>query len=141
MEEWQAAAKGIAVNEIPVARDGIAIYLNKTNPITVLTIQQLHEIFTDSLTNWRQIGGGDSPIILYGRENSSGTHAFFVQRILKGDDFADRCEPLPGTAAVVHAVANDANGIGYGGLAWVTSVKYEDQELTIHPARTRFLKP
>ncbi len=123
-ETQMMSAKGIDLRRFAVARDGVAVYLNKENPIRDLTIEQLREIYTDSINNWNQLGGKDNPIILYGRENNSGTFTFFRDRILGGEDFAERCEPLPGTASVVHAVAHDPNGIGYGGIAWASGIKY-----------------
>jgi phosphate transport system substrate-binding protein len=119
-----AATKGVKVNQLVVALDGIAIYLHKSNPIVDLTLSQLREIYTDRIANWKDLGGPDQPIILYGRENNSGTYTYFQKEILGGEDFAERCEPLPGTAAVVNAVAHDINGIGYGGIAWATTIKY-----------------
>jgi phosphate transport system substrate-binding protein len=119
-----AATKGIKVHQLAVALDGIAIYLHKSNPIADLTLAQLRDIYTDRIANWKELGGPDQSIIIYGRENNSGTYTYFQQQILGGEDFADRCEPLPGTASVVHAVANDVNGIGYGGIAWATTIKY-----------------
>ena len=119
-----AATKGVKVYQVVVALDGIAIYLHKSNPIVDLTLGQLRDIYTDRITNWKELGGPDRPIILYGRENNSGTYTYFQRQILGGEDFAERCEPLPGTAAVVNAVAHDINGIGYGGIAWATTIKY-----------------
>ena len=119
-----AATKGVEVFQLVIALDGIAIYLHKSNPIVDLTLGQLRNIYTDRITNWKDLGGPDRPIILYGRENNSGTYTYFQKEILGGEDFAERCEPLPGTASVVHAVAHDVNGIGYGGIAWATTIKY-----------------
>jgi phosphate transport system substrate-binding protein len=123
-EAQTASVKGIRVHSQVVGIDAITVYLNKRNPVGSLTLDQLRLIYTDILTNWKDLGGTDQPIILYGRENNSGTFTYFQQHILGGEDFADRCEPLPGTAAVVHAVANDINGIGYGSIAWATTIKY-----------------
>ncbi|HDL00807.1 MAG TPA: extracellular solute-binding protein, partial [candidate division Zixibacteria bacterium] len=61
---------------------------------------------------------------LYGRENNSGTYAFFNKRALQKEDYTAKTQTLPGTAAVVNAVAQDENGIGYGGIAWATGVKF-----------------
>ena len=119
-----AATKSVKVHQLVVALDGIAIYLHKSNPIADLTMAQLRDIYTDRITNWKDLGGPDQSIILYGRENNSGTYTYFQKEILGGEDFAERCEPLPGTAAVVNAVAHDVNGIGYGGIAWATTIKY-----------------
>src|SRR5690606_6363244 len=63
-------------------------------------------------------------IIVYGRENNSGTYAFFKEHVLDDEDFSDYTQTLPGTAAVVNAVSKDVNGIGYGGIAWAKGVKY-----------------
>lgn len=125
-----ALSRSVDIHPVAVAVDAIAIYLHKKNPVNTLTLEQLRLIYTDILTNWKDVGGADRPIILYGRENNSGTYSYFQQHILGGEDFAERCEPLPGTAAVVHAVANDANGIGYGSIAWAKSIKYADIKAT-----------
>jgi phosphate transport system substrate-binding protein len=61
--------------------------------------------------------------VLYGRESSSGTYEFLKEHVLGGADFAAATQTLPGTAAVVNAVARDAAGIGYGGAAYVKGVR------------------
>lgn len=108
--------------EIPCAKDGITVFLNNTNPVSELSIGQLSDIFSGKVTNWKQVGGKDAPIKLYGRENSSGTYVFFQEEVVKGD-FAPSCQTLPGTAAVVNAVMKDVNGIGYGGAAYAEGIK------------------
>lgn len=109
--------------EIPVAKDGLSVYLHESNPVKDLTIDQLKQIYTGAVTNWRQVGGKDATIVLYGRENSSGTYGFFKDHVLDGRDFAASCQTLPGTAAVVNAVSRDPNGIGYGGAAYTKGVR------------------
>lgn len=109
--------------EIPVARDGLSIYLNESNPVKELTIAQLRDIYTGVTTNWKQVGGSDTPITLYGRENNSGTYVYFKDNVLLGRDYSARCQTLPGTAAVVNAVSKDPNGVGYGGAAYAKGVK------------------
>ena len=76
-----------------------------------------------NITNWKQVGGPDAPIIVYSRENSSGTYVFFKDNVLGGDDFTPRAQTLPGTAAVVNAVSKEKNGIGYGGAAYAKGIK------------------
>jgi phosphate transport system substrate-binding protein len=109
--------------EIPVAKDGLSVYLNEANPVEELTLAQIKDIYTGKITNWKEVGGPDAKIILYGRENSSGTYVFFKDNVLKGEDYAPATQTLPGTAAVVNAVAKDKNGIGYGGAAYAKGVK------------------
>ena len=109
--------------EIPVARDGLSVYLNEENPVGELSLEQLKKIYTGVFTNWKDVGGADARIIMYGRENSSGTYSFFKDNVLEGRDFAPQTQTLPGTAAVVNAVAKDKLGIGYGGAAYAKGVK------------------
>ena len=94
-------------------------------------------IYTGSITNWKEVGGPAHMIILYGRENNSGTYGYFKEHVLKNEDYADATQTLPGTAAVVNAVAHDQFGIGYGGMAWdkgvVAVVKKDDKTPAIVP--------
>jgi phosphate transport system substrate-binding protein len=109
--------------EIPCAKDGVTVFLNESNPVKELTLKQLGNIFSGKTTNWKEVGGPDAPIKLYGRENSSGTYVFFKDVVVK-TDYAASCQTLPGTAAVVNAVAKDKFGIGYGGAAYASGVKH-----------------
>ena len=109
--------------EVPVAKDGVTIYVNDKNPVDELTLDQIRDIYTGKTTNWSQLGGPDAKIIVYGRENSSGTYVFFRESALKNADYTSSMQSLPGTAAVVNAVAKDRFGIGYGGAAYAKGVK------------------
>ena len=108
--------------EIPVARDGLSVYVNAANSVKDLTMDQLRLIFTGKVTNWKEVGGKDASIILYSRENSSGTYVFFKEHVLKNADYAQRAQSMPGTAAVVNAVSKEKNGIGYGGAAYAKGI-------------------
>jgi len=108
--------------EIPCAKDGISIYLNKANGVSELSVKQIGDIFAGKITNWKQVGGVDSNIKLYGRESSSGTFVYFKDNVVKSD-YAPSCQSLPGTAAIVNAVKKDKFGIGYGGAAYAEGVK------------------
>jgi phosphate transport system substrate-binding protein len=115
--------RGQGVEEIAVALDALAVYMHETNPVQSLTIAEISGIFRGEVTNWSEVGGPDSGIILYGRENSSGTYVYFKEEVMADADFAPRYQGLPGTAAVINAVANDPNGVGYGGIAYASGVK------------------
>jgi phosphate transport system substrate-binding protein len=104
--------------EYKVAMDGLSVYVNKDNPVKELDIEQLQGIFTGKIKNWKEVGGNDSPITIYSRENSSGSYEFFKEHVLKGKDFAASAQTMPGTAALVQAVEKDKNGIGYGGASY-----------------------
>lgn len=112
-------SKGV---EIPCAKDGLSVFINKGNTVSELTIKQIGDIFSGKITNWKEVGGADAKIQLYGRESSSGTFEFFKEHVVK-TDFSPRCQTLPGTAAIVNAVKKDKYSIGYGGAAYAEGVK------------------
>ena len=111
------------VSEIPVAVDALAVYLNNASSIDHLTMEQVRRIFQGEITNWKEVGGKPGNILLYGRENSSGTYVFFKEHVLANGDFADKYQPLGGTAAVINAVVKDVNGVGYGGIGYAKDIK------------------
>jgi len=123
-EYEEAARKKVNVYRVAVALDGIAVFVNNENPLNELTLEQLKKIFNGTITNWKEIGGPDKKIMLYGRENNSGTYAYFKEHVLENEDYAEQTQTLPGTAAVVNAVSKDKYGIGYGGIAWEKGVKH-----------------
>ena len=108
--------------EIPCAKDGLSVFLNKGNTVSELTVEQIGDIFSGKITNWKQVGGADAKIQLYGRESSSGTFEFFKEHVVK-TDFSPNCQTLPGTAAIVNAVKKDKYSVGYGGAAYAEDVK------------------
>jgi phosphate transport system substrate-binding protein len=129
--------------EIPCAKDGITIFLNEANKVSELTLDQLSDIYTGKIRNWKDLGGNDAEIRLYGRENSSGTYTYFHDEVVKAD-YAANTQSLPGTAAVVNAVKKDINGIGYGGAAYAVGVKHakvkKDSNSTAYLPTTESIK-
>ncbi len=117
-ERKMIEAKGGEVFEVAIALDGISFYVNKTNPVTSLTVEQLKGIYTGAINNWKEVGGADHQIIRYSRENNSGTYAYVKKHVMDGKDYAPDCQNMPGTASVVNAVSKDKNGIGYGGISY-----------------------
>jgi phosphate transport system substrate-binding protein len=110
--------------EYKVALDGLSVYVNEQNPVQKLSIEQLRGIFTGKTRNWKDVGGPDLPITVYSRENSSGTYEFFKEHVLSGQVFVASSQAMPGTAAVLQAVAKDPKGIGYGGAAYGAGAKH-----------------
>ena len=112
-----------------VALDGIALIVNPENKVDNLSIKQLSDIFSGKITNWKQLGGPDMLITLYGRENSSGTYEFFKEHVLGKNesgrqvDYSPATQVLQGTAALGEAVARDVKGIGYGGVGYFAERK------------------
>ena len=114
---------GKDVTEIPVALDGVAIYVPQSSPIQISDQAQLKSIYTGTITNWRDVGGKDQRIVAYSRENNSGTYVFFKEHVLNNEDFAREIQTLPGTAAVVNAVSKDPASLGYGGIAYASGIR------------------
>ena len=116
-------ARGAEAHETHVALDALAVYVHRDNPIESLDLEQLRRIYRGEVSNWSAVGGPDEPIVLYGRENNSGTYAYFKEHVLDDMDFAAQTQTLPGTAAVITAVSRDQGGIGYGGIAYAEGIR------------------
>jgi len=104
------------------ARDALSLYLHPANPVRDLSPAQIRQIYTGELSNWRDVGGGDATVILYKRNPNSGTYLFFEKHVLLGESYSDEANTLPTTSAIVQAVAENPDAIGYGGLAYGQSV-------------------
>ena len=122
-KESLKAKRQLDAVETPVALDALAIYVHKDNPIKSLTMEQVAKIFLGEVTDWKDVGGTPGNIVLYGRENSSGTYAYFKEHVLGDKDFPSKYQALPGTGAVVDAVAKDKGGVGYGGIGYAAAIK------------------
>ncbi len=123
-KEEVKAKRGNEVLELPVAVDGLAVYVHESNPVSELTLQQIKAIYTGQIKNWKEVGGRNDRILLYSRENNSGTYAYFKEHVLENADFHPTAQTLPGTAAVINALAKDRRGIGYGGIAYGKGIKH-----------------
>jgi phosphate transport system substrate-binding protein len=115
--------RGAVVVETKVALDALAIYVNEKSPLQEISIPALRKIYLGETTNWKDVGGPSHAIVLYGRENNSGTYAYFKEHVLENKDFAAATQTLAGTSAVVNAVKGDVNGIGYGGIAYLEGIR------------------
>jgi phosphate transport system substrate-binding protein len=101
-----------------VAKDALSIYLNPLNPIRNLKRQQLKDIFTGKIDNWKEIGGKDQTILVLTRSPNSGTYSYFKEHILLNEEYADNSVLFYSTQAVVEQVSENENAIGYGGMAF-----------------------
>jgi phosphate transport system substrate-binding protein len=126
-EEIAAAkANGIEPLEFVVARDAIAVVVNPANPVNGLNLQQISDIYTGKITNWRQAGGEDRPIVLLSRESNSGTYVYFLENVIRmGDNKSDLLfSPdtllMPSSEGISSEVRRNPNAIGYDGLGYVT---------------------
>lgn len=98
-----------------VAIDGIAVIVDKNNSVSDLTKDQLTGIYTGTITNWSELGGSDSPIVVIGRESGSGTRGAF-EELLEIEDKCKYASELDSTGAVIAKVASTPGAIGYASL-------------------------
>jgi phosphate transport system substrate-binding protein len=119
---------GFEPTQLRVAIDAIGLFVNKDNPIEFITLDQLAEVFsvTGGDLTWGDMGVSDPswanlPVSLYGRNEASGTYAFFQKVGLGGADYKPTVKAQPGSAGVVGAISNDRGGLGYSGLGYRTA--------------------
>jgi phosphate transport system substrate-binding protein len=127
-EEIKAAeANGIRPVEFVVARDAIAVVVNPSNPVSALTMQQISDIYTGKIINWREVGGEDRPIVLLSRESNSGTYVYVLENVIRMGDpkskllFSPDTLLMPSSEGISTEVRQNPNAIGYDGLGYVTS--------------------
>ena len=99
-----------------VARDGIAILVNRANPVTTVTMAQLRRIYAREITSWRDLGGGDAPIDLVVRDDASHTERS-VRDILLGGDRMPKGQVASSREQMIAMVEHDANALGFSALA------------------------
>jgi phosphate transport system substrate-binding protein len=126
-EEIAAAeANGISPVEFVVARDAIAVVVHPSNPVDGLTLQQISDMYTGKIANWREVGGEDRPIVLLSRESNSGTYVYFLENVVRQGDkksdllFYPDTLLMPSSEGISTEVRQNPNAIGYDGLGYVT---------------------
>jgi len=124
---------GYKPTAIPVAIDALAIFVNKDNPLTGLSLEELDAIFSSTrlcgyrqtITRWGDINLNSQwqfrDIQLFGRNSVSGTYGYFKKKALCKGDFKNTVNEQPGSASVVQSVATSINSIGYSGMGYLTA--------------------
>jgi len=117
--------KGFEPVQTIVALDGVTVVVNPQNPVNDLTIDQLAAIYTGKITNWREVGGLDAPIVVLSRDSNSGTHVFFKEHVLQAKDknaeYGSDVQFLPTSQSIHDEVARNPNAIGYFGLGYLSA--------------------
>ncbi len=124
---------GYKPTPIRTSVDALAVFVNKDNPITCMTIAQVDAVFSksrrhghkDDIRTWGQLGltgeWAPRPISLYGRNSASGTYGFFKEHTLKNGDYKDQVKEQPGSASVVQGVTVERFAMGYSGIGYATA--------------------
>lgn len=105
----------------PFAIDGVAVAMHPKNPIHSLTADQVREIFSGAISNWKQVKGPDAPIHLFTRDVASGTREVFWKKLLKKGPIAKNANVVASNGAMKTAIARDPHAIGYLGIGHVDS--------------------
>lgn len=119
-EKRQAKQKGINPTETVIAKDALTVIVHPENPVRKLTLKQIGDIFAGVITNWKEVGGPNKPIVVYSRESSSGTYAFFRDHVLDGREYTSAALLAPATGAIVQSVSQTKGAVGYIGMAYMT---------------------
>ena len=113
----KAATPDLVVSTI--ALDSIVIAVHPSNPINNLTISQIRDIFSGRITNFKEVGGPDRPIVLVIREDGSGTRASFDDLVMNKTDTSDAALQKPASGAIRFTVSGNKNAIGYVGIGYL----------------------
>lgn len=106
--------KNEGLKEVEIAYDGIGIIVNKSNTIKSLTINQIKDIYTGKITNWKDVGGKDTPIVVVSREDGSGTRDAFQEIVgYKSEELTPEAQIGDGSGNIKSTVATNENAIGY----------------------------
>ena len=117
-EVAQAVANGVDVKRVVVAIDALSVIVNEGNSIKDLTLEDIAKLYRGEIKNWKDLGGEDRPVTLYGRQPNSGTYDFMKENVLKAE-YSGKMNQMNGNAQIVEAVKQDKGGIGYVGLGYL----------------------
>jgi len=116
-EIYDARSNGVNATEFAIAIDGLSIVVNAENSVQQLTVAQVGAIYRGEVKNWKEVGGENKKIALYGRQPSSGTFVYMRDEVMKGD-YAPAMRQMNGNAQIVEAIKSDKSGIGYVGVGY-----------------------
>jgi phosphate transport system substrate-binding protein len=122
--EKEAAKKaGVMPVEHIAAMDGIAMVVHESNPLKDLTIEQIRQIYTGQIRNWKELGGPDAPIVAISRDTNSGTYETFESMVMNKEKMTGKTEYVGSNGAIRQRVMSTTGAIGYVGLAFREGVK------------------
>jgi phosphate transport system substrate-binding protein len=139
-EREEARARGVDVNEIAVAVDGVCFIVNPANPLNELSVARLGDVYRGKVKDWGAVGGAGK-IMCYGRQSTSGTYEFVKEHVLGNADYRADIQELPGNAILCDSVARDKNAVAYVGYGYaakrtdvkILAVKKDDASPAIKP--------
>jgi len=141
--DLKAEEKG-SLTELIFAFDGIAVVVNPANTVTNLTTEQVGKIYMGEITNWNEVGGADSPIVVVSREDGSGTRGAFEELVKFEEKLKPDATIKEGNGNVQTTVAGNANAIGYVSLTFVdktvTAIDVDGVKATVDNVKNKTYK-
>lgn len=137
----QAKAKGLEVKEVVLGFDGITIIANHANTVKDIDDITLGKVFRGEITNWKELGGDDAPIVVLSRDSSSGTHEFFKEHIIRENntkkdlEYGPKTLYMPSNESIKQEVKSNKYAIGYIGMGYmddsVEAIKVDGVEASV----------
>jgi phosphate transport system substrate-binding protein len=121
-EITDARQNGVNPVEIAIAIDGLSLIVNASNSVKQLTKAQIGAIYRGEIKNWKDVGGPNKKITLYGRQPSSGTYVYLRDEVMKGD-YAPGMLQMNGNSQIVEGIKGDETGIGYVGVGYARTAE------------------
>jgi phosphate transport system substrate-binding protein len=118
-----AEENGVEPRTFIIAVDGVSVIVNESNSVGDLSMDQVGAIYCGQIKDWKEVGGPDKPISLYGRQSNSGTYVFFQEHVLGKKNYSPEMKRMNGNAQIVEGVIQDKAGIGYVGVGYVYDTK------------------
>ena len=115
----KAKTKGVGMNTITVAKDGIALIVNEASPLSEIALEEVEMIFSGDATDWSALSTNTGTISAYTRNTSSGTYAVFQKMAMSSRNYGSQTQKMAGNEQIAAEVASNPNGIGYVGLAYI----------------------
>ena len=123
--EWKqkeidkAWEKGVKPRFFPIAVDGLSIIVNEKNPVDTLAMNQVGALYRGEIKKWMDLGGGNTPVSLYGRQSNSGTYVFMQEHVLGNKNYSFDMKEMNGNAQIIEGIIQDEGGIGYVGVGYL----------------------
>jgi phosphate transport system substrate-binding protein len=119
-KEYLAAKEnGVVPTQIVLGIDGLSVIVSQNVAVNSLTMAQAGAIFRGEISNWKDVGGADMAISLYGRQPSSGTYVFFQEQVMGNKDYSPKMKQMNGNAQIIEGIKSEKGAIGYVGVGYV----------------------
>lgn len=122
-EEIKAAQfNGVSLHSVQLALDGLCIIANSNNKVTELTLDQVGALFRGEVRNWKELGGSDMALTLYGRQSNSGAYIYLREKVLRGE-YSSNMLSMHSDTQIIESVKHDLGAVGYSSSAFVNGGK------------------